>query len=544
MAELYIGKGASKDVSEMDRIIRQYIDTNKPEEYNDVLKSDDRWEVFCNLTVMRKSLLNWYDFDENSELLEIGGGFGALTALFCEKCRHVTVLEKSSFRAQAIQSRCREKENIDIYAGELEDIPGDKTFDYITIVGSLETIGNGSAQSALYEEYLKKIMKILKPYGRVLIAAENRYGLRYFCGASEPHTGVPYSGINQYPGGTSGYCFDKKELNDIIKKAGFKEAKFYYPLPDYKLTQLVYSDEYLPEKNLKERLFFYHLGAEHLMALENRIYEDIIENQVFPFFSNSFLIDCGRYKPDVQAIYAAVTTDRGKADALATVIYNDESVHKKAIYKEGEARIELVYNNMMDLKQRGIHIVPHDRDKQSLIMPFVCDIMLSNYLREIAHEKPAEFEACIDQLYQVIIKSSEHALPSENRFPIKKGASVDFGIILRRAYIDMIPLNCFYHNGEMHFFDQEFVRENYPALYTLFRALKYIYLFDPQIDDKIPLKKLKEKYHMVDLWDLFVEEENRFIAENRQYDVYNYFYRWVWIDENRIFRNGERILKI
>ena len=542
MAKLYIGKNAAKNVSKIEQDIKQYIDFNPPEEYDDVLRLDNRWEVFYNLTAMRRSVLNWYDFNENADLLEIGGETGALTSLFCEKCRRVTVLEKSEFKARIIQSRCREKKNLRIYAGELEDIPEEQMYDYITIIGELEIVGGGENNQTPYVEFLQKIIKRLKPNGRVLIAVENRYGLRYFCGTAEPHTGIPYSGINNYPYGTPGYSFDKKEISDIIKNAGYKDIKFYYPLPDYKLTQLVYSDEYLPEKNLKERILFYHLEAEKLLALENQIYGAIIENQVFPFFSNSFLIDCGMSKMEAQAIYATLTTDRGKEDALATVIYNSGYVHKRALYKEGETRTQLVYHNMMDLKKRGIHIVPHRKEGNNLIMPYVYDIMLSDYLRQIVYTEPDMFEECIDRLYQEILKSSDSVPAEKNQFPVKVSGTVDFGTILKRAYIDMIPLNCFYINGEMVFFDQEFVRENYPALYTLFRALKYIYLFDPGIDNKVPLEKLKEKYHMKDIWDLFIEEENRFVAENRKYDVYKHFYKWVWVDENRIFNNGEKCL--
>lgn len=106
----------------------------------------------------------------------------------------------------------------------------------------------------------------------------------------------------------------------------------------------------------------------------------------------------------------------------------------------------------------------------------------------------------------------------------------------------MIPLNCFISDGELIFFDQEFVQENYPALYTLFRALKYIYLFDPQINKTVSLDYLKEKYHMQNLWDVFAEEENRFVADNRKYEIYRNFYTWVWIDEARVYKNGHKLL--
>ena len=88
----------------------------------------------------------------------------------------------------------------------------------------------------------------------MLIAVENRYGLKYFCGAPEPHTGIPFSGINGYPYGSSGYSFSRKEMIDILESAGFRHYKFYYPLPDYKLPQLIYSQDYIPQAGLRERV--------------------------------------------------------------------------------------------------------------------------------------------------------------------------------------------------------------------------------------------------------------------------------------------------
>lgn len=61
------------------------------------------------------------------------------------------------------------------------------------------------------------------------------------------------------------------------------------------------------------------------------------------------------------------------------------------------------------------------------------------------------------------------------------------GPILQKVYIELIPLNCFYQNGGFVYFDQEFVRENYPAKYALFRAVHYIYCFTERAEQYIPL---------------------------------------------------------
>ena len=88
---------------------------------------------------------------------------------------------------------------------------------------------------------------MLKPNGKLLIAIENKYGLKYWCGAREDHTAIPFDGLNQYILSKTAQTFSRQELADLVKNAGFENSFFYYPLPDYKFPQVIYSDEYLPK---------------------------------------------------------------------------------------------------------------------------------------------------------------------------------------------------------------------------------------------------------------------------------------------------------
>lgn len=73
-----------EDKSEIDAIL-EAIQSNQKEDYSGVLEKNHSWWIFYHLSDMRTSLLNWYDFKPGTELLEIGGDFGALTGLFCDK---------------------------------------------------------------------------------------------------------------------------------------------------------------------------------------------------------------------------------------------------------------------------------------------------------------------------------------------------------------------------------------------------------------------------------------------------------------------------
>ena len=60
-----------------------------------------------------------------------------------------------------------------------------------------------------FVDYLKRIRTHLAPGGRLVIAIENRIGLKYWAGATEDHTGIYFEGA----GGIS----DDQLCTDIFK---------------------------------------------------------------------------------------------------------------------------------------------------------------------------------------------------------------------------------------------------------------------------------------------------------------------------------------
>lgn len=551
-------------VSASDKKTGAYIEQYGDVCYDSFMAQEGDWQVFCQLTELRKGILSWYDFPPESSLLEVGAGFGTLTGCLCGKCAHVTATDRSAYRARAISIRYAGKENLDIYAGDISEIVFPAKFDYIVIIGLLERAAGGSRDRKLYAEYLKSVQKWLKPGGTLLFAVENRFGLRYFCGEAEPHTGRPFDGLNHYMGGTRGRSFSRKELEDIVREAGFGYHKFYYPLPDYKLPQLIYTDAYLPEKNLRERLIPYYRSSGTLVAAERELYDEIVSNGVFPFFANSFLVEC-RLEETVRRreaasgqndgiLYAAVSTDRGESRSYATTIGADGIVCKRPLYEEGRGNARRLYENILDLQSHGIPVVRHRLlDGDALEMPRISWPTLSNYIKEIMPRDQERFLELIRRIYAYILQSSVQVAEEENLLPAALGLSLSepevravkgtFGPILKKAYMELIPLNCFYHpeTGDFLYFDQEFVRENYPAKYVLFRAIHYIYCFTPDAERYCPKKRLLQIYGMESTWDFYLREETRFLDEVRNREQYSQFYRRTKVDGSRLLENIRRL---
>lgn len=548
MAELHICNKVEKAEKGFawEQKVREYIEADSTGYFEEALEKEDSLEVFLQLSELRKGLFNWYDFKPGAEILEIGAGFGALTGMLCEKAEHVIAIEPSLFRAQNLKKRYEHITNLDIYTDEVQKIEFQKKFDYIILTGVLETVGNGEETQRVYEDYLRELSFLLKEKGKLLLAVDNRYGLKYFCGTSEPYTNIPFAGLNHYPNGTKGYSFSRQELTEILKRAGLAEYKFYYPLPDYKLPQIIYSENYLPENNIRERLIPYYEDASTLVINEKLLYDDIVQNGVFEFFANSFLVECGTSDDFCQVNYAAVSTDRGRERSFATKIYSYGRVRKIPLYAEGRGSAENFISNIDDLNRHGIPVVACEMEGEGITMPYIQGKTLSNYMKELVRTNQDAFLQVFDKLYQYILKSSELVSQEENGLKKRWDTpdSLDWGPVLKRAYIELIPLNCFYlEDGQFLFFDQEFVRENYPAKYVLYRAIKYVYCFTSDAEKYVPVKRLKDKYNMNDVWEYFQKEEDLFLEEVRNQKRYQQFYRWARIDSRLLQENAKKLGK-
>lgn len=548
-------KSQPSAISELDQNIIDYINQNPDGDFRDVVMQDNSWPVFFQLSELRLGLYSWYDFGEDATLLEIGAGFGALTGLFCQKCKRVIATENSKVRAEALYKRYKNVSNLEIYVGDITTMEFDHPFDFIILTGLLERLGKGTKNREVYVNYLRQLTKLLSPNGKLLLAVENRFGLKYVCGAEEPHTGRPFDGLNRYPFGTRGCSFSKEEITDIIRQAGLDTYKFYYPLPDYKLPQMIYSQNYQPKSRIKERLVPYYVKKDSLVAVESELYDEVVENGVFEFFANSFFIECSVAATPCAIDFATVTPDRGHEKGTVTAILNNNTVRKHAIFSEGRKNIREQYNNLCELMTRGIPVIDIVLEEDTIIMPYRNEPLASVYLKNAVIEKTIDLYRYFERLYTYILKSSEHVASDLNALlPFIKEMSsrvdkadkinrtadnVDFGIILSKAYIEMIPMNSFWVKDDFLFFDQEFTFDHYPANYVLFRALKNTYIFIPEAQGMIPLKEMKKHFRLEQVWDLYERRDQSFIMEVRQMEANKTFYEWTRINKERIYNKAE-----
>jgi 2-polyprenyl-3-methyl-5-hydroxy-6-metoxy-1,4-benzoquinol methylase len=258
-----------------------------------VLTEDTRWPIRYHLSPERRNLLEWYRFRKNASMLEVGSGCGALTGLFCERLSHVTSIELSPMRAEITAHRHQNISNLKIIVGNLFDIDfKGKKFDYISVIGCLESADQFIRTSDPCVDFLKKIHSLLTDDGIVIVAIDNKFGLNFLGGFREDHTNRLFDSIENYPHYDRVRTFSNTEIRKLLKQAEFRWMTFYYPVPDYRLPKEVFSEDYPPTlaHNIAEMESNNYDHDTLCLFDRRRVCDNIIENGMFELFSHSFLI--------------------------------------------------------------------------------------------------------------------------------------------------------------------------------------------------------------------------------------------------------------
>lgn len=225
----------------MLEIVRKY----SREEYPQLIEQRKSWPILYHLSPLRENIVDFVPMTAGDKVLEVGSGCGAITGALAGKAGSVTCVDLSRKRSMINAYRHSDYDNITIHVGNFQDIepqlPGD--FTYICLIGVFEYGRGYIGGDRPYEEFLRILMGHLAPGGRILIAIENKYGLKYFAGCKEDHLGSYFSGIENYQEVGSARTFSRQGLEDIFRSCGAAEYHFYYPYPDYKFMTNVYSDQ-------------------------------------------------------------------------------------------------------------------------------------------------------------------------------------------------------------------------------------------------------------------------------------------------------------
>lgn len=255
------------------------------------------WPTRYHFSVLRSNIIRSLDFiDKNSRILEIGAGCGAVTRYLGENFASVDAIEGSYRRACITHERCRDLDNVRVFCSPLQNIKFNKEYDVVLLIGVLEWaplfFPGDNAEDAC-QSMLKHAGSARKENGLIVVAIENKLGLKYWSGCREDHSGGFFDSIHGYPRDKTPVTFSRKELIKLITSSGFVTPRFYYPFPDYKLANTVLQEVEAPEKyflhNWLTEPFEDYFGNRHYNFHEGLAVRSLSNAGLLYEFANSFV---------------------------------------------------------------------------------------------------------------------------------------------------------------------------------------------------------------------------------------------------------------
>lgn len=222
---------------------------------DDLVSRAGDWPTRYHLDPARANVLRGLDLPRDAAVLEIGAGCGAITRYLGETCGRVDALEPAAGRARVARARTRDLPNVEVFIGELADIPHEASYDLVLVIGVLEYLAAGGADEEPYMAFLRRIEQVLRPGGHLVLAIENALGVKYLVGAPEDHSGMVFQSIEGYPTPGPARTFSRRRLESLVREAGLVDVQVLQVFPDYKLTRTVLSTELVQrDPSLMKRL--------------------------------------------------------------------------------------------------------------------------------------------------------------------------------------------------------------------------------------------------------------------------------------------------
>ena len=262
------------------------------------------WAEQYHLDPSRANVLRVLSIPAGARILEVGAGCGTLTRYLGEQGVEVDAVEPVLSRARVARERCRDLGSVEVFVGQIEDVPRAADYDLVIVVGVLEYTGRGYSGTEQHQRFLEEVRARLAPGGSLILAIENKLGTKYLAGAPEDHYNVPFEGVEGYPsGGTRARTFSRRELEGMLTEVGLS-PRTLAAFPDYKMTRAVLDPLALagtPEQSLLSNLPIFPspdwVGVRSPAANEQLLWRSLVEAGLALDTSNSLLILASNGEP-------------------------------------------------------------------------------------------------------------------------------------------------------------------------------------------------------------------------------------------------------
>ncbi|MEK3790944.1 glycoside hydrolase family 99-like domain-containing protein [Paenibacillus sp. FSL R7-0204] len=472
-----------------DKIL-DFVVNNKHNDLNGQNNID--WPLFYHLSHLRENILNWYPFKENCRILEVGAGCGAITRLLCEKANYVASVELTYKRANINFERHKEIENLEIFVGNFENMRFDEKFDYVIVNGVLEYAGGFINSDKPYEDFVRGLSKHLKNDGEVIIAIENRIGMKYFSGAKEDHLGELFVGLNDYVNEKNIRTFSKSEISFLLEESGLALKKFYYPYPDYKFPETIYSDEGFELIPLSYDTHSYDTDR-YMFFDEIKMQSVLVKESVGSSFANSFLIVAGKNDEQRESeqeafteeiLYVKINANRDDSYKIFTMIKKNDrglAVVKHPLTKKAKEHLKHMAHVFENSKEHNnnISLLPGYIVDDDLVFDFLdLPTVETLLLEKLENRDLQDFMSIINKFRNIIITQNYQVNSYSDKFQQIFGPEVYDGELEFTSYsnIDTLFDNMFYNNEQWIVIDYEWNLDcDLPVNFILWRSIKEFY---------------------------------------------------------------------
>lgn len=254
------------------------------------------WPSEYHFSAVRHNLLRPLALGPGTRVLELGCGCGAMTRYLGECGANVVAVEGSLQRAAIAAERCRDLDGVSVYCDNLSDFHSNERFDVVTLIGVLEYAQLFVKDSDPIAACLRIARSFLSERGRLVIAIENQVGLKYLNGCPEDHLGAPYFGLHDLYTQRTAITFGRRELEARFRSAGLAHWRFLYPFPDYKLPNLIVSDEGTRNPDFDIASLLYRTISRNSGNIARRNFHEglawraLVRNGMLDDLANSFLV--------------------------------------------------------------------------------------------------------------------------------------------------------------------------------------------------------------------------------------------------------------
>lgn len=479
--------------------ILEIVQNEKPGNYRKIIEERSSWPIFYHLSSLRENIVDWLPIGKSDKVLEVGSGCGAITGALARKAGSVTCIDLSRKRSMINAYRHQDMDNIYIHVGNFKDVEKDLDcdYDYVMLIGVFEYGQGYMGSETPYEDFMNILLKHVKPGGRMVIAIENKLGLKYFAGCKEDHSGKFFDGIEDYPdGGGSARTFSRKGLEKIMQTCGVEQYSFYYPYPDYKFPTTIFSDRKLPKvgelyQNIR------NFDRDRVMLFdEQKAFDMIIREGAFSHYANSYMVVIG---PQPEIEYAKYSNDRAPEFSIRTDIVCEEGKRLVKKYALGEE----AKKHVSDMVARAKKLEAAYADTGLLI-------------NRCEKKDAVEFEflegVTLEEILDDCIKSEQKdtflALVSRYRKAIESGSQADV------ADYDLIFQNIMVDGDVWTVIDYEWTFEQKITADILWCRALYCYFADRKNREKAKGWLVEfypdEKLFEGELWETVIKAEREF----------------------------------